>query len=372
MVQGIRSRGRERSPRARRHRRRRIIKRWPVLEPGTECWWDEVRKLGLSRNDVHFSDEDDEPPTSIDPHDFFVAHDAPAAEHIVSYMLLAYHVPDYAALMYVPHRWKDAGRSLKEWLVAAYVWMIDEGDERQREAALYSLWVDFFEVPARASFVFPRLWRQSVRRDELLAASGPVPWEHKRAAYQAAALDPALHASLARGLVGSFYDAYGRVEPVEALALYRSIVVEDAEVRAALESILFTPTRWRVVGLVTVDESDPRWRKWVPEGSDPSFLVELAPEAGPRWVVRSELRHGDRWLGRLRHWGFPFDEGIRHHREAVPHTGSPAILFRVEGYVAAVRAALGAVVEAWPPGLGPGDGSAGVDPTPGEFGPGNR
>ncbi|MBL8945248.1 MAG: hypothetical protein JNK45_18930 [Myxococcales bacterium] len=322
-------------------------------EPGTELWWESVRRLGVSRDDVPGFDDHDGTPADLDPHDIIVFESTPA-KHIVTYMLAAYHVPDYAAMMYVPHRWEDAGRSLKEWTVTAYAWMIDEGSARQREAALYSLWVDFFEVPKRAAFVFPRLMRQVRQRDELLAASGPVPWEHKRAAYQAAALEPARHASLARALIGSFYDAYGSVEPVEALALFRSIAIEDAAVREALESILFTPTRWRVVGLVTVDEADARWRRWLPEDAGPSFLVEIVPVDSARWVRGSELLYGDRWLGRLLHWCFPFDTTIRHRREAVPHDGPAAMLCRLEGYVDAVRAALGQVVEAWPPGLAPG------------------
>lgn len=339
-------------------RKRRIVKRWPPLDPGCDLWWDYVARLGVSRESVELTlriAAHDGPLTSIDPHRLLVGPAASPAEHVVSYMQLAYYVPDYASLMYVVHEWEAAGRSVKEWLVTAYAWMIDEGNERHREAALYSLWVDYFEVPKRAAFVFPRLWRQVLRRDELLAASGPVPWEHKRAAYQAAACDPALHAGLARGLVACFDDVCGDVDPVEARALFQSIVVEDDAVRAALESRIFEPTRWRVVGLVTVDESDPRWRKWVPEDAAPSFLVELVPLASARWVCRSELLHGDRWLGRLLHRSFPFDEDIRHHREAVPHDESRACRFRIEGYVAAVRAALGAVVDAWPPGLVPDD-----------------
>ncbi|MCA9651138.1 MAG: hypothetical protein H6712_18960 [Myxococcales bacterium] len=352
-----RARGRERAP-LRKHRRRRIIKRWPAEQPGTIGWCATVRKLGVSvepTDEPHDLHADGDSWEDVDPHAFYLGLEDSPAEHVVSYMLLAYHVPEYASLMYVVHKWEEAGRSLKEWLVAAYAWMIDQGDDRHREAALYSLWVDYFEVPKRASFVFPRLWRRLWRRDELLAASGPVPWEHKRAAYQEAARDPELHSSLARGLVGSFHDAFGQVDPVEARELYRAITIEDDEVRAALESVLFTPTRWRVVALITVDVGDPRWRKWVPEDVGPSFLVELAAVDRPRWVHRSDLLHGERWLGSLMHWAFPFDEGIGHQREEVPHEGAPPILFRVEGYAGAVRDVLGEVVDAWPPGLGPRD-----------------
>lgn len=349
MVPRVRARRRESATTARKRKPRK--QRWVGHWPGSEEWCRDVRRIGVDRPYRREDENDREYWQDIDPHDFIPG--SSPAEHIVEYMELAWHKPSYDALMYVPHRWREASRVLKEWLVAAYATMIDEGAAQHREAALYSLWVDFFEVPERAAFVFPRLWKRVQHRDELLEASGPVPWEHKRSAYRAAAADPALHASLARGLGGSFYDVYGQVEPVEALALFRSIVVEDASVRRALESILFEPTRWRVVGVVVVDESDPRWRKWVPEGAAPSFLAELAPQTSPRWVKRSDLLHRERWVGRLLHSGFPFDEEIRHQREAVPHAEPDTVLFRIEGYVAAARAALGSVVDAWPPGLGP-------------------
>lgn len=331
-----------------------LKKDWPVLEPGTRPWWDCVQRLGVEQDSVELTLRilDNNPEQEeFGPHALWFPGDASTSEKVVTLMLLAYRLPDYGVFMYVAHRWNDAGRALRAWLASAYAWMIDEGDEKQREAALYSLWVDFFEVPNRATFMFPHLWQKLRARNELLAASGPVRWQQKRAAYKAAARDPKLHEGLAQGLAASFYDTYGNVEPIEALALFRAITIEDEQLRSSLESILFTPTRWRVVGLVTVDETDPRWRKWLPKDARPSFLIALAPVESLRWVPRSVLLHGERRLGRLRHFAFPFDEEIPHQREAVPHEGSTELLFRIEGSVDAVRAAFGEIVDSWPPGL---------------------
>ncbi len=356
MVDRIRSRSREPS-RSVKKRRPRTLRHWAKRDPGSDGWWRQVRRLGVSRAEVELTLKiaaGGGALAEIDPHS--LSPGPSKAEQLVSYMLLAHYAPTYGALMYVVHDWSHLGRSLKEWLVTSYAQMIDDDDPGRQEAALYSLWVDYFEVPARARFVFPRLLRQVHRRDALLASSGPVPWALKREAYQQAVHEPALHASLARGLLGSFYDVMGSVEPVEARALFRSIVVEDAAVAAALESIITTPIRWRLIGLIRVDETDARWRKWLPEDAGPSFLVLLSPHTTPRWVPRSDLLHGKEWIGRLLHWGFPFDEAIAHDRELVPHTGPEPVLFRIEGDIARARAAMGAEVEAWPPGLGPSEG----------------
>lgn len=334
-----------------------------MWDPGDEHWWRQVRRLGVSRDDVECwldiaagegARED------IDPH--HLQPGSAAAEQVVTHVLLAHYVPTYASLMYIAHRWDDASRSLKEWIVTAYAQFIEYGDERHREAALYSLWCQYFEVPARAAFVFPRLIRQLYRVGVLLEASGPVPWEVKRAIYLEASRDPELHASLAIGLASSFYDAFGSVEPVEARALAEAIEIEDDSVKKELASIFETPTRWRITGVVDVNQLDPRWRAWLPDDAGPSFLIRLSALDRPIWVRGSELWHGSRLLGALLHFGFPFDPAIRHRRWDVPFVGSTPLLFRIEGELPAVRDALGAEVDAWPSGLGPRSRIASAEP----------
>ena len=283
--------------------------------------------------------------SSIDPHGVR-AYGSPASR-AVTYFALYPDVPTYATLMYVVHTWREAGRSLKEWIVAQYAALVD-GEERLREAALYSLWVDYFEVPERAAFVFPRLVRGCSRLDVLLADSGPVPWKVKIATYRRAAAEPALHASLALGIARSFHDVYGSVDPVEARALVRQIEIADATVRGALEEA-FTPSRWLVTGVATVDESDERWRQWLHASSDePSFLISMRVVGRhPPWVYGSEVRRGPVLLGRLVHMAIPFDRAIRHRL-----TGELAgTLFRIEGDRGLARDSVGGEVEVWPPGL---------------------
>ena len=167
-----------------------------------------------------------------------------------------------------------------------------------------------------------------------------------RAASEAAALLPLLHGPLASGLVHSFFDVFGSVEPLEARELFRKITVRDEQVRAALERVL--------------DEKDPRWTKWLhagrPEAASYLALLEAEGPLGP-WVYGSQLIHEGRELGRLVHWAFPFDPEISHQtfsaglRKDASANPANRVLFRVHGSPGIARDALGAAVESWPPGL---------------------
>lgn len=110
------------------------------------------------------------------------------------------------------------------------------------EAVTYSLWVDWFEdrATAEAAFAevlgndFAELSARSLlseaaegplfrRAQRVLAASGPVPWTVKHAAYRTAAAVPALHTALFQGILHSYHDLYGDLEPRAALALLRRL-----------------------------------------------------------------------------------------------------------------------------------------------------
>lgn len=329
---------------------------------GSESWWRDVRKLGVQRDAIESildaaSPEGDR--ARIDPHGLYAASNT---EQAVLLFALFPFVPTYATLMYVAHTWSEGGLSLHEWIAQQYATTVTYGSDTERKAALYSLWVDFFEVKTRAAFLFPRLW-SLVHTDEaraaLLECSGPVPWEVKRAAYLDAVASPQslLHHGLARGLVSSIYDFYGSVEPVEALALWSRLTamapVDDALASAFTQGL--APTRWRLDAIITVDESDERWQRWLPKASlAKSFLVELAElSAGAAWITGSELRWGNVLVGTLAHRAFPFDRAIEHTEQRGPRPVVPEgrpILFRLDGNLEEARRALGRELTAWPAG----------------------
>ncbi len=102
----------------------------------------------------------------------------------------------------------------------------------------------------------------------------------------------------------------------EARAIFRAIEVRDPPLRAAIARDL-SPAPWRVAAVITVDEADPRWRKWLHDGdrSAPSFLVALHHEGEAPWCVhRAEIRAlGDgALLGTIVHRRFHLDEGVAH------------------------------------------------------------
>ncbi|MEU7591901.1 hypothetical protein AB0B79_02460 [Streptomyces sp. NPDC039022] len=145
-------------------------------------------------------------------------------------------------------------------------------------ALLSSLWVDWFEDRATAEEAFAEVLGNDVegmdapgdgtveapglttshltgpvrtmpdgterdallrRATRVLGVSGPVPWRVKHAAYRTAATVPQLHPALFRGLLGSYHDLYGDLEPRAALALlgqlHLSAVTEHlAPLRAVL------------------------------------------------------------------------------------------------------------------------------------------
>lgn len=328
--------------------RPRKFRHWSAHDIGSELWWRDLRRLRVSRTRV----EDALGPDvrARDPHD--TVYSLSRAERAAYFLLLSRANPSYGAFMYVAHEWQGAGRSFKEWLVTQYAFILDEADEAWRKEALYSLWVDYFEVRDRAEFVFPRLWRRVQARSELLAHSGPVPWRAKQRAYADAAADASLHAGLARGLLGSFTDVFGSVDAVAAAASFRSIQVDDAEVHAALVRIFTEPVRFRVAAVVTVDERDERWTRWLrPNADGPSFLLAMQRIGERRSVAHaSEIFHDETRLGRIVHRAFPFDRAIRHETLGELEADD-AVLFRVEGDRWACHRAVGREVEVWPGGL---------------------
>ncbi|MFJ5680274.1 hypothetical protein [Streptomyces sp. NPDC093097] len=104
--------------------------------------------------------------------------------------------------------------------------------DRDPEAITYSLWVDWFEDHDTSATAFAEVLGNDIdhivaeasdsllrRAGRVLACSGPVPWPVKQKVYGAVVRLPALHRPLFKGLLASYHDAYGDLEPAAALAL---------------------------------------------------------------------------------------------------------------------------------------------------------
>ncbi|MGI5401081.1 hypothetical protein ACQEVG_16780 [Streptomyces sp. CA-135486] len=100
------------------------------------------------------------------------------------------------------------------------------------EAVTYSLWVDWFEDRSTSATAFAEVLGHDMdqlttdapdtllrRARRVLECSGPVPWQTKQATYRFATRLPALHLALFKGLLSSYHDFYGDLQPDAALAL---------------------------------------------------------------------------------------------------------------------------------------------------------
>ncbi|MGW9068069.1 hypothetical protein ACWGQT_01280 [Streptomyces yangpuensis] len=104
--------------------------------------------------------------------------------------------------------------------------------DRDAEVVTYSLWVDWFEDHATSATAFAGVLGNDIdrvvtersdallrRARRVLECSGPVRWTVKEPTYRTAMRLPALHPAVFRGLLASFHDVYGDLEPTAALAV---------------------------------------------------------------------------------------------------------------------------------------------------------
>ena len=124
--------------------------------------------------------------------------------------------------------------------------------ERDAETVTYSLWVDWFEDHDTTATAFAEVLGNDIdhvvaggsdallrRASRVLACSGPVPWPVKQQTYDTASQLPALHMPLYKGLLASYHNVYGHLEPTAALAiLARLQLPPDTQHLAALRSVL--------------------------------------------------------------------------------------------------------------------------------------
>jgi hypothetical protein len=77
------------------------------------------------------------------------------------------------------------------------------------------------------------------RARRVLECSGPVPWQTKQAAYGVATRLPTLHPALFKGLLSSYHDFYGDLQPDAALVVLAELDLPvDTEHLAELRTVL--------------------------------------------------------------------------------------------------------------------------------------
>ncbi|MFF0561560.1 hypothetical protein [Streptomyces sp. NPDC004266] len=124
--------------------------------------------------------------------------------------------------------------------------------DRDAAAVTYSLWVDWFEDHATSATAFAEVLGNDIgqvvaersepllrRARRVLECSGPVRWTVKELTYRTAMRLPALHSAVFRGLLTSFHDVYGDLEPAAALALLDQLdLPANTQHLAALRQVL--------------------------------------------------------------------------------------------------------------------------------------
>ncbi len=128
------------------------------------------------------------------------------------------------------------------------------------EAVRYSLWVDWFEDPSTVKTAFAEVLGNDVERlrgtgrlaeltdgplfrraERVLQDSGPVPWTVKYRLYVDLATLETLHPALFCGILASYHDVHGDLDPIAALDLLRRLrLPADTTHRSRLESALAT------------------------------------------------------------------------------------------------------------------------------------
>ncbi|MFF0747183.1 hypothetical protein ACFYVL_43070 [Streptomyces sp. NPDC004111] len=179
------------------------------------------------------------------------AEDLSAAEQV----RLAFGLLDLLDEYWVTCEIRFANESTEDPLPADVLW---DGYRRRLEAdrdaaaVTYSLWVDWFEDHTTSPTAFAEVLGNDIdqvvaqrseallrRARRVLECSGPVPWTVKEPTYHTAMRLPALNSAVFHGLLASFHDVYGDLEPAAALAiLIRLDLPTNTPHRAELHHVL--------------------------------------------------------------------------------------------------------------------------------------
>jgi hypothetical protein len=171
--------------------------------------------------------------SSLVPHDLSDAlweSDAPLAEKIRTLFEIYDEMPAYGLLMYVSHEYSHWPQAAKRQYWAAFASRLASSDRALARPLAYNLWCDWFEhgihtadawealtAPAQPDYVL----------QEVLIASGPVPWELKSRLYARLIPEQKWHYYIFRSLLHSAFDVFGKFERDEATTLLAKLKLPD-------------------------------------------------------------------------------------------------------------------------------------------------
>lgn len=151
-------------------------------------------------------------------------------------------MPCYAYLMYLKLHYSDFAPEEKLFCLHQIRNRINSGKLEYSKPAAYSLWVDFFEDQSTVRETWEIMTDKTMPEEglqQMLIASGPVPFELKKELYERLIRQKKWHCYIFRSLLHSRFDVYGQLNRKEARKLLEQLdLPEDTEHLALLRKKL--------------------------------------------------------------------------------------------------------------------------------------
>ena len=143
----------------------------------------------------------------------------PPEEAVEALFSLYDDLPAYGLLMYTIHQYVEWPAGVRERYWADVRARLGGPDPALAAPLSYCLWCDWFEDSALVVEAWTALTARGATPTVLrrvLAASGPVPYDLKRALYERLVDRPEWHADIFGSLLHSAFDVFGQIDRVDA------------------------------------------------------------------------------------------------------------------------------------------------------------
>ncbi|HET9297918.1 MAG TPA: hypothetical protein VFP18_13590 [Candidatus Binatia bacterium] len=156
--------------------------------------------------------------------------DLPAAEKIQLFFEIYDEVPSYGLSMYSTHFYKEFSVGEKALWWAGVRERLGRSDAALRNPLEYSLWCDYFENTETVEEAWQALTSDASNERILrcvIKASGPVPYELKRALYEQLAERLEWQQPIFEALFYSAHDYFGQIDPTHARHLLARLQIAE-------------------------------------------------------------------------------------------------------------------------------------------------